>query len=103
MTPTAAALSSEAYTTIACGWTRSRSSVPSKEWRTGLGAARSELDHASALLLAAGAEEVIVACVGKYGNRLHAVTPPEGWDPFGVDRLPTEDCALTLCRLARSA
>jgi len=39
------------------------------------------------LLLAAGAAEVVVACVGKYSDWIQTVAPTDmNWDPFGIER-----------------
>jgi hypothetical protein len=41
------------------------------------------------LLLAAGAVEVVIACVSKYGPRINVITPPDvTWDPFYTPRPP---------------
>ncbi len=41
------------------------------------------------LLLAAGAAEVVVACVSKYGPRINVISPPNAaWDPFEGARPP---------------
>jgi hypothetical protein len=51
------------------------------------------------LLLAAGASDVIVACVGKYGDRMRTIAPVEAeWDPFTTERPP----ASSFVQLPRS-
>ena len=51
-------------------------------------------ESARALLRAAGAAEVAVACVGKYGSRFHVVSAPKGWDPFDTARPPAASFAI---------